>query len=56
MARLKECPKCGADISDSYEAADPSVGITGSGWYCEACSLVVEDEEDDFNDLRELGG
>lgn len=30
------CPKCNADISDSYEADDPSVGIVG-GWYCDAC-------------------
>jgi hypothetical protein len=46
--RLKECPNCGADISDSYESADPSVGITGTGWFCEACELFVEDDSDPF--------
>jgi hypothetical protein len=50
--RLKECPKCGADISDSYEPEDPSVGISVSGWYCEACNEFVEDDSDD-SDLVE---
>jgi hypothetical protein len=39
-----ECPKCGEDISDSYTAYDPSVGIMGCGWYCEKCDLSVDDE------------
>lgn len=47
MARTCECPKCGADISDSYESYDPSVGIMASGWYCEACEEPVLDDEDD---------
>lgn len=38
-----ECPKCGADISDSYEPDDFSVGIVG-GWYCHACDLGVGEE------------
>lgn len=46
MARTKECPKCGADISDSHEGYDPDVGIMTAGWYCEACDLVVPDDED----------
>ena len=45
MARTKECPKCGVDISDSYESAEPDVGIMGSGWYCDACDLPVEDAD-----------
>ena len=32
------CPKCGVDISDTYEPDDYSCGIVG-GWYCEACDL-----------------
>ena len=53
MARTVECPKCNQDISDSYVGYDPSVGIMGSGWYCEACDLPVpeEDDESDFHDL-----
>lgn len=43
--RTVECPKCGADISDSYEGYDPSVGIMMGGWYCEACDLPVADED-----------
>ncbi|MDE2106625.1 MAG: hypothetical protein KGL39_55935 [Patescibacteria group bacterium] len=38
------CPKCNADISDTYEPADPSVGIMCGGWYCDACDLPVGDD------------
>lgn len=41
--RSCDCPKCEADISDSYEPDDPSVGISG-GWYCDACDLAVGDD------------
>jgi len=44
MARTFECPKCGQDISDTYEGDDPSVGIVG-GWYCEACDIGFVDED-----------
>ncbi len=44
MKPLKECPKCGEDISESYEDDDPSVGIYG-GWYCEPCDLALPNEE-----------
>lgn len=47
MARICECPKCGDDISDTYEPADISVGIMGSGWYCDQCDVVVPDDRDD---------
>lgn len=46
MSRPCECPSCGVDISDSYESADPSVGIFGSGWYCEECDIFVDDDDD----------
>jgi hypothetical protein len=51
MARICECPKCGQDIGDTYEEADPSVGIMLGGWFCDACDLAVPDEDgpdDDF--------
>ena len=38
------CPKCDADISDSYEPDDYSVGIVG-GWYCDACDLPVSEHD-----------
>jgi len=38
------CPKCDAEISDSYEPDDWSVGIIG-GWYCDACDLAVGEHE-----------
>jgi hypothetical protein len=40
MSRQMQCPKCDADISDSYEEDDPDTGIVG-GWYCEACDLPI---------------
>lgn len=40
-----ECPKCGADISDSYLSEDPDTGIT-AGWYCEDCDLSILDDGD----------
>lgn len=53
MARSCECPKCGADISDTYEPADPSVGIMGVGWWCEACDKFVDDDDDGSDFLDE---
>ena len=38
------CPKCDADISETYTEYDPDVGITSSGWYCEHCDVVVDQE------------
>lgn len=43
------CPKCDADISDSYQEDDPSVGIQG-GYYCDACDLPVEYEYEPLDD------
>lgn len=40
---MTRCPKCDADVSDSYEPDDPSVGIVG-GWYCDACDLAVGED------------
>lgn len=37
------CPKCDADISDTYEPSDWSVGIN-AGWFCDACDLGVSDD------------
>lgn len=38
------CPKCDADISDSFQEAEPDVGIMGGGWFCDACDLAVDDD------------
>lgn len=38
------CPKCGADIGDTFEAADWSVGVN-AGYYCDACDLGVAEHE-----------
>jgi hypothetical protein len=38
------CPKCDADIGDSYEPDDRSGGICG-GWYCDACDLAIREHE-----------
>lgn len=38
------CPKCDADIGDSYEPDDWSCGIVG-GWYCDACDLAIGEHE-----------
>lgn len=39
------CPRCGADISDSYQEAEPDVGIMGAGWFCDACNEGYGDED-----------
>ena len=41
--RSCDCPKCEADISESYQSEDWSVGA-GAGWYCDACDLAVGDD------------
>jgi hypothetical protein len=38
------CPKCDADIGETYEPDDPSVGI-GGGWYCDACDLAIGEHD-----------
>ena len=38
------CPKCDADVSDTYEGDDPSCGII-AGWYCDACDLGIGEHE-----------
>jgi hypothetical protein len=42
---MPHCPKCDADVGDTYERADPSVGIMSGGWYCDACDLAVAEHE-----------
>ncbi len=53
MARHKYCPKCDADVSDSYQASDPDTGIIG-GYYCDDCDMPVEDDEDETHYLDDL--
>lgn len=51
MARSCECPKCGADISGTYQPAEHDVGIMCGGWFCDACDIgVAEDDEPDYED------
>lgn len=40
MGERMNCPKCEADISDSWQPDEPDVGIS-SGWFCDACDLAV---------------
>ena len=49
MARPKNCPKCDADITESYQSDEPDVGIS-AGWYCDACDEGYADEGDDYHD------
>jgi hypothetical protein len=44
------CPKCGADITESYQDYDPSVGIMGAGWFCDTCDVFVDDDRDGSDD------
>lgn len=46
------CPKCDADISDTYEPDDPSVGI-GGGWYCNACDHAIAEWESPHEPLAD---
>ncbi len=46
MSRPMECPKCGEDISESYQSWDPDCGIN-AGWFCEKCNEGYADEGDD---------
>lgn len=48
---MVNCPKCDADISDSYEPDDWSVGIVG-GWFCDACDLAIGEGEVDREPLE----
>lgn len=42
---MVHCPKCDAEIGDTYEGADPSVGIMCGSYYCDACDLGVGEHE-----------
>jgi len=42
--RTVNCPKCDADVSETYEPDDWSCGIVG-GWYCDACDLGIAEHE-----------
>jgi hypothetical protein len=42
---MVNCPKCQADISDTYEGADPEVGMMSGGYYCQDCDHGVAEWE-----------
>lgn len=44
MSRI-ECPKCGGDISHTYEPRDAAIGIFTGGWYCANCDIPVNEGE-----------
>lgn len=51
------CPKCDADISDSFQPEEPDVNV-GGGWYCDACDLAIaehEVEREHFDDDVPIG-
>ena len=47
---MTSCPKCNADVSDSYQGAEPDVGIMSGGYYCDACDLPIDDEHEPQDD------
>jgi hypothetical protein len=49
MSRTKHCPVCDADITDTYEPAEPDVGILSGGWHCDICDKSFEDHDNDDN-------
>jgi hypothetical protein len=42
------CPRCGDDISDTYQVDEPDVGIVG-GWWCEACDVGLTETDADID-------
>jgi hypothetical protein len=47
---MANCPKCDADVSDSYQGAEPDVGIMSGGYYCDACGLSIDDDHEPHDD------
>ncbi len=45
------CPKCGEDITDSFEEGDPSTGVAG-GWWCDDCEASVAEWESDMEPME----
>lgn len=53
--KLFNCPKCGEDITDSYDDADFDVGIMSAGWFCDKCDeFYVDDHQDDLEFFPQL--
>ena len=44
--RVIECPKCGENISHTYQPCEPDVGIMSGGWYCDACDIAIAEEDE----------
>ena len=40
-----ECPECGKPME--LIEAEPDIGILSSGWFCEACEIIQDAEEDE---------
>ena len=43
MSRSCKCPKCGGDISETWQDAEWDVGLD-AGWFCDACNLGIVDD------------
>lgn len=52
MMREANCPKCNADVSDSYEPDDWSCGVV-AGWYCDDCNIGIGEGEIGYDEPRE---
>lgn len=52
---MKHCPKCDANISDSYQPAEPDVGIPTTSWHCDICNLTIYDDSDGSDDYNDEG-
>lgn len=46
---IVNCPKCEADVSETYEPDDWSCGVVG-GYYCDACDLGIAEHEVGYPD------
>jgi hypothetical protein len=44
-SKEKFCPHCEANISDTYEPADPEAGMPNGEWWCEECQMAVYDDD-----------
>ncbi len=55
MANSFECPKCKADIGDTYQGDDPDVGIS-AGYYCDACDEGYPAEHESYDDDVMISG
>jgi len=49
-AKEKFCPRCEADVSDSYDPPNRARGVMIGTWFCDNCELGIPDEESMLED------